>query len=212
MERDHCQPPARLEQLDCAIEALLQRTNFIVHRDPQRLKNFRRRMRFAAVPRRQSLDQFGQLPRRLKRLLLAILHDRSRESPRLALPAKFPENSRQFVRARFVHQPRRRQRLPRVHPHIQRPVRLKTEAALRPIQLGRTHAQVQQHSVATALRHPIRQLGKIPGPHPPPSPTAPPPHPPWAPNPPPPKNPPPRISTRPATPPSRSRAASTASP
>ena len=31
-----------------------------------------------------------------------------------------------------VHQVRRRQRLPRVHPHVQRPVLLETESALRP--------------------------------------------------------------------------------
>src|SRR5207249_2977088 len=43
----------------------------------------------------------------------------------------------------------------------QRAVPLKTEASFGPVELGRTHAQIQQNAVATARFNPIRQLGEM---------------------------------------------------
>ena len=92
------------------------------------------------------------------------MDNRLRKPPRIAFVAKFPKNLRQLFRAQLVHQIRRRQRLPVVHPHVQRAVLLKTEPAFRRIQLRRTHAQIQQHAVATRCRHPVRQFRKISAP------------------------------------------------
>src|SRR5213075_3315431 len=53
-----------------------------------------------------------------------------------------------------------RQRLPRVHPHVERTDLLKTEAPLRPVELRRTHTQIQQHAVATLRLKPVCEFRK----------------------------------------------------
>ena len=118
-------------------------------------------MRLPAAARRQPLNQLRQLPRRLEPAVLALPRYRPRKPPRIPLAAQFPKNLRQLFRARLVHQLGRRQRLPPVHPHVQRPVLLEAEPALSLVQLRRTHTQIQQHPVATARRHPVRQFRKI---------------------------------------------------
>ncbi len=131
MKRDDRQPPARFQNFHRRFQPAFQRTDFIVHRNPQRLKNFCRRMRLFSVTRRKPLDQFRQLPRRLKFSLRAVVNNRLCKPPRLPFAAKFPKNLRQFFGAQIVHQIRRRQCLPVVHPHVQRAVVLKTESAFR---------------------------------------------------------------------------------
>ena len=156
--------PPGFKIFTAAVQPAFQRTDLVVHRDPQRLKNLRRRMRLFSAARREPLDQFRQLPRRLKFPLRAVVNNRPGKPPRLAFVAKFPKNLRQFFRARAVHQIRRRQRLPVVHPHVQRAVLLETEPAFRRIQLRRTHAQIQQHAVATRRRNPSGHFRKIAAP------------------------------------------------
>src|SRR6185312_6168954 len=77
---------------------------------------------------------------------------------------KFPENPGQLFRARVIYQLRGGHRLARIHPHFQRAFLLKTEAAPGLIELGRTDAQIKEHSVTTSRRNPVRQFRKIPAP------------------------------------------------
>ena len=121
-------------------------------------------MGFLAVARRKPLNQICQLLRRLKFSQRAVVNNRLRKPARIALIAVFPKNFRQRFGFFAVHQIRRRHRLPVVHPHIERTVLHKTEAAFGDIQLRRTHAQIQQHAVTTLFRNPVRQFRKISAP------------------------------------------------
>ena len=87
--------------------------------------------------------------------------NRPRQPASLGFLAQVPKNPHQFVRTRFVDQPLRRQRLPRVHPHVERTALLKTEAPFHPIELRRTHTQIQQHPIAGLRLKPVRQFRKI---------------------------------------------------
>src|SRR5262249_34427411 len=48
----------------------------------------------------------------------------------------------------------------RVHPHVERSFRLKTESALRVSQLKRTQTQIRQNAVRASLRNPLTDLRK----------------------------------------------------
>jgi hypothetical protein len=72
-----------------------------------------------------------------------------------------PKNPRQLGLTPTVYDFGSRERLPQIHPHIERAILLKTEPASCFIQLRRTHAQIQQHPVATRARNPFREFGKI---------------------------------------------------
>ncbi len=106
-------------------------------------------MRLFAASRREPFNEGGQLAGRHERPLPPLSLNRARQTPRLRFPAQFPKNPGQFIHAQLIDQVRRRQVLPRVHPHVQRTVPLKTEPALRRVKLRRTHAQIQQDPVAT---------------------------------------------------------------
>src|SRR5207249_3506793 len=88
-------------------------------------------------------------------------HDCASKTPRLALAAQFPKNLRQLFGAGLIHQVRCSQRLALVEAHVQRTVLLKTEPAPSRLQLTGPQTQVEQQSVATAFRNPVRQLRKI---------------------------------------------------
>ena len=110
---------------------------------------------------RESLNQLGQFARRFERMSLTLAHYRLCDTTRISLVTKFPKNLCQRFRIFAVHQVSRRQRLPRVHPHVQWTVLLETESACRGIQLLRTHTQIQQHTVAAIRCHPFRKSCEI---------------------------------------------------
>jgi len=122
-------------------------------------------MRVFAAARQQPLYQPGQLHGRFKPTLAPFLCNGAGNPPRLSLAAEFPKDSRQLICIRFIYQFSRRQPLPRVHPHVEWAVVLKTEPTLGRVELRRTHAQVQQYSVATSRRHPIGQFPEGPLPN-----------------------------------------------
>src|SRR5438045_9753164 len=47
----------------------------------------------------------------------------------------------------------------RVHPHVERPFRLKTESARRIPELQRAHTQIREHSVCAGRRNALADLG-----------------------------------------------------
>jgi multidrug efflux pump len=79
----------------------------------------------------------------------------------LPLLAPFPKQPGQIRFTPFVDDVRGPHPRPRIHAHVQRPVLLKTEPALRGVQLMRTDAQIQQHPLATALGQPTSHLGEV---------------------------------------------------
>jgi hypothetical protein len=118
-------------------------------------------MRSLAPARRQSFDQLSQLAGRPEPSGGSFISNSTREPTRVTLTAELPKNPRQLIGAGLVDQLRRRQSLAPVHSHVQRPIKLKTEAAVWRIQLRRTHAQVHQNPITTRHRYPIGQLGKV---------------------------------------------------
>src|SRR2546426_12288416 len=92
-------------------------------------------------------DELRQLARGLESAQTPFVLYRPRQPASLGFLAQVPKNPCQFVHARLVDQPLRRQLLPRVHPHVERTALLKTEAPFHPIELRRTHTQIQQHAV-----------------------------------------------------------------
>ena len=117
-------------------------------------------MRPRAAPGADSLHGVGQLRRCLESLHIALFNNRPGDAARPALAAQFPKNLRQLPGLEFVHQLRGAHRLPPVHPHVQRPLGLKTETALRLVELRRAHPEIQQHPVATRLGQALGQAGK----------------------------------------------------
>src|SRR5439155_26441488 len=99
---------------------------------------------------------------RFKTLPHPVFHYRRRKSTCLRFVTQGPKSFRQFAFSRRIHEISRRQALPRVHSHVQRPVLLKTKASVRPIELRRTHPEIKQHAVTTSWFKPIRQICKIP--------------------------------------------------
>ena len=75
------------------------------------------------------------------------MHNCPRKPTRFPFIAVFPKNLRDLFRALRIQQRRRGDRLTRVHAHIKRSIILKTESALRDVQLRRTHTQIQQHRI-----------------------------------------------------------------
>src|SRR5690554_5853322 len=78
MEADNRQPAARLEQAHGLRQRALQRAEFVVDRDAQRLKRARRRVDALPRARHGSLDDLRQLARLPDR---PRLHDRARHPP-----------------------------------------------------------------------------------------------------------------------------------
>src|SRR5438876_981914 len=121
-------------------------------------------MPFLSMARDQSLNQRHQLAGGLKPPTLALLGDRPRQPAGLRLVSILPEHPSQLGLSPAVHHLGRRQRLPSIHPHVKRTVPLKTETTARVVKLKRAHTQIQQHTIATRRRNPLRQLRKIPAP------------------------------------------------
>src|SRR6187399_659192 len=117
-----------------------------------------------SMARGQSLDQGRQLAGGLKPPPLTLLHDDPRKPPRLWLVSVLPEDPSQLSLTPTVHCLGSRERLPQIHPHVERTIPLETEPAVRFIKLWRADTQIQQHPVATRWRYPFRHFRKIPAP------------------------------------------------
>jgi hypothetical protein len=138
MKRDHDQAAIRAQHFDRLGQGLGQDGEFIVHRDAQRLKCPRRRMRSAPAPTADRLlDEIGEVFCRLDRVFLPAFHDRASDTPRLPF---LPESPQDICEVRFVeggNQTARRTSRFRVETHVQRAVGLKREPPLLGVQLKR---------------------------------------------------------------------------
>src|SRR5262245_26398304 len=144
------EPAAGPEQVDGGCEAGFERLELLVDRDPESLERARRWMDPAATggtPRRDPLDERGQLLRGPDRARASLLDDRARDPARegfLAVPA---EERRQPGRVEAVEKLRRRYPPAVIKAHVERPARPKAEAAFAVSQLVRRQAEVEQRAV-----------------------------------------------------------------
>jgi hypothetical protein len=121
-------------------------------------------MSFLSMSRRDSFEKRCQLTGGFQPPILALPHYRPRHPPSLRLLAFREEQFRQFGFRPVINYVRCGQRLPLIHPHVERPISLKAEAAVRQIQLRRADTQIKQDPVTTRRRNPIQEPGIIPPP------------------------------------------------
>src|SRR5258706_8240739 len=101
----------------------------------------------AALSSRGARHQIRQLPGALDPAATALALDRRGEAPRARLLAVFPQYSRQLGRRVFIHDRGGVERLAPVHPHVERRVGLKAEAALGRVDVLRRDAEIEDGAV-----------------------------------------------------------------
>src|SRR5436853_7913831 len=84
----------------------------------------------------------------------------SGDSPRPPFLTEFVNHIREIFFAHVVYHLIGGALLVRVHPHVERPFRLKTESPRRVTKLQRPHAQVSEQSVCPASRNALADFGK----------------------------------------------------
>ena len=130
-------------------ERCFERAELVVDRDPQRLEDTLGGMAVAEAGGRRDrlLDRVGEVGRPLERPLGAAADDRPRDLPRVALLAEALEDQRELALVGLVHELARRELGRGVHAHVERRVGGVREAALRPVELHRRDAEVEQDCV-----------------------------------------------------------------
>src|SRR6185436_1046732 len=121
----------------------------------------RRRMRSSSAPGREPLDQGRQLGGCLEPPFLALPHDGARQPTGLRLVSVLTEHTSQLSLGPLVEGHSGSQGLPLVHPHVERTISLKTESAVRLIELRRADPKVEKNPVATVRRNALRQFREI---------------------------------------------------
>src|SRR5438067_12721683 len=84
----------------------------------------------------------------------------SGDSPRPPFLTEFVNHIREIFFAHVVYHLIGGALALRVHPHVERPFRLKTESALRVSQLKRAQTQICQNAVRARFRNPLANLGE----------------------------------------------------
>ena len=158
-------PSARTQQVHGGGEALLERVELLVDRDPQRLEDARGRVDPAADARvggRDALDERRQLLGGLDRGRLAGGDDGLGDLPRGRLLAVLAEQRGQLVGGERREQLRGRHAARRVEAHVERPAGAEAEAPLAVGQLERRQPEVEQRAVHGAEARPGRDRGQLP--------------------------------------------------
>src|SRR6185295_9429044 len=101
-------------------------------------------------------DRVDQLTRALERLVAPPADDRARDLLRKALFAELPEDPDKLAFGCLIDELAGRIVRRRVHPHVERRVSRIGEATLRPVDLHRRNAEVEQDRVGTGTV--IREL------------------------------------------------------
>jgi hypothetical protein len=92
-------------------------------------------------------DELGELGRRPDRTHGARPNNRSGNPTGRRFFAIAGNDVGQLLLAEPIHQIRRRERLPAIHPHVERPLAFKAESSLRRLQLKRRHTQIRQNAI-----------------------------------------------------------------
>src|SRR5258705_12187247 len=88
--------------------------------------------------------ELSQLARHLKTPRRSGLHNCFRQPPALRFLTELEKDPSQLRFAQSIDQVRSRRPMSRIHPHVQRSIVLETKAALRLVQLRRTHPQIEE--------------------------------------------------------------------
>src|SRR5579862_1701145 len=121
-----------------------------VHRNPKGLERARGRILTPITPRPRAgglRDDRGELARRHDRSALASLRNRSCNRLSKAFFTIIANDPRQFANGCAREELRRRLATRRIHPHVERALEAKREAALRAVDLRRRHAEVEKRAV-----------------------------------------------------------------
>src|SRR6185436_4710615 len=110
----------------------------------------RRGVEARAVTPRGAPDDLGQLRGRADARAAPRVDDRARDAPRVALLAELVDHVRQLLGRGLVHEVGGTPARALVHPHVERPLALHAEAALRRVELQRADTQVQQLLIGAA--------------------------------------------------------------
>ena len=160
MKRHHHQPAARLQHALRRRQRQMQFVEFFVDEDPQGLERPRRRMNFARLRPHHLRDDIGQRARGRDRRFLARGDDGAGDGARMTLFAEDVDDVGEIGLGR----PRDhigRGRAVMAHPHVERTVEAKREAALGLVELHRGHPDI--HHDAVDRRDTLRgaDLGEI---------------------------------------------------
>ena len=165
MEGDDGQPTVGTEQLERCRQRALEGAELVVDLDPERLEHPLRRMTLAEPGRRRHrlLDRLDEVAGAGERLLGAAPDDRPRDRARVALLAVTAEDLGQPPLVRLVHDVARGALGGRIHPHVERRVGGIREPALRPVELHRRDAEVEQDGIRAhaVRREPVDHGGEL---------------------------------------------------
>ena len=122
---------------------------FLVHRDPQRLKRPGGRVNVSRPqpPGNRTPHHRREIRRRGDRPLLACRHDGSRDPTGPSLLAPLEDQVRQLLLGQVAEQIRRGPARAAVHAHIQRPLARERKAAFRSVHLERRGPQIEEDPV-----------------------------------------------------------------
>ena len=148
VERDDDQARAGAQPLRRRRDEAIQIVELAVHPDPQRLKGARRRIDARRpAPGNRPADDGRQAACRVHRPVLPRRDQRARDPPREALLAVLEDGVGELALGRAGDEVRRRLAGRAIHPHVQRLVALKAEAAARRVELHRGHAEIGERAV-----------------------------------------------------------------
>ena len=162
MKRHHREPPAGLQHFFSGDQRRLQFIQLGVDQDPQRLEGARRRMNLVRLGPDHPRDNVGQSPGRGDRLLGARIDDGAGDAARLPLLAKRIDRIGQIGFAGARHDVGGG-RAAVAHPHVERAIEAKREAARGFVELHRGHADIHHDAVERGdalLRADIGQVRK----------------------------------------------------
>jgi hypothetical protein len=135
-----------------------------IHRDPNGLEGARGRILMPITPRARAdglRNDIGEPPCRDDRLGLPSLRNCScnrLSKPFLTIAA---DDLRQFTDRCARDESGRALAARRIHPHVERAVVAKRESARRILELGRRHAEIEQHAVDAIDRERIEHVGQF---------------------------------------------------
>lgn len=147
MKRQNGQPPPRRERRHERRKSFLKDPQLIVHREPERHEVLGGRVLPLLPPAIDALDEARQLARGFIGFDLSIMDDGS-DHPKWTLHfAPLAEQPIELVLGERIHDVFGCDFPGAIHSHVERPIVVKTESALRLIQLRRTDSEIQQHHI-----------------------------------------------------------------
>ena len=149
MEGDDAEASTLCEIIDHAIDAILQYIELTIQLDTNRLEGTLRRMTSGGTDlrRNRTRDDLGQLQRRLDALRRTVLTDMLRDILRETILSIVFNHMEKLGFTVIVHDVGSGDRIPVIHPHIERCIAPIAEATLRGIQLVARYTEIEVDSI-----------------------------------------------------------------